>query len=108
MKSLNGTEASLLDDEDIVRMVLPAVRNDYKAAETYRYVPGPDVSCPVVALIGDDDPKVTPAEAERWREHTSGTFELKTFRGGHFYLNVHHAEVNRLLAESLAKIAAGG
>jgi pyochelin biosynthetic protein PchC len=108
MKSLNGTEAGLLDDEDIVRMVLPAVRNDYKAAETYRYVPGPDVSCPVVALIGDEDPKVTVAEAERWREHTSGAFELKTFRGGHFYLNVHHAEVNRLLAESLAVIATGG
>lgn len=102
MRTLNGTESQVLEDEELVRMVLPAIRNDYRAAETYRYTPGPDVSCPVTALLGDEDRKVTVAEAEQWREHTSGPFELKVYPGGHFYLNVHHAAVNALLAEALA------
>ncbi|GAA4526035.1 thioesterase II family protein [Amycolatopsis samaneae] len=105
IKSLSGTDAYLLDDDEVVQMMLPAVRNDYRAAETYRYRPGPDVSCPVTALLGDTDTKVTETEAAAWREHTSGPFELRVFPGGHFYLNTHHAAVNRLLAEHLATVS---
>lgn len=102
VRRLSGTDSQVLADDEIVRMVLPALRNDYRAAEIYRYRPGPDVSCPIVALIGEDDPKVTEAEALQWATHTSGAFELKTFPGGHFYLTEHHAAVNRLLGARLA------
>ncbi|MEC3976073.1 thioesterase II family protein [Amycolatopsis sp. H20-H5] len=101
MKRLSGTDSRLLDDEDIVAMVLPWVRNDYKAAETYRYQDGPDVSCPVVAMVGDADPKATAEEVGAWRRHTSGAFELVTFPGGHFYLNDQNAAVLRVLTDRL-------
>ncbi|WP_410671422.1 thioesterase II family protein [Amycolatopsis sp. cmx-4-68] len=102
VKRLSGTDAKVLEDDEIVRMVLPALRNDYKAAETYRYRPGPDISSPITALIGDRDPKVTEAEARQWATHTTGPFDLKTYPGAHFYLNEHHAAVNRLIGERLA------
>lgn len=102
VKRLGGTESAVLDDEDIRNLVLPALRSDYKAAELYHYRPGPDVGCPIVALIGDRDPKVTEAEARQWAERTSGSFELKTYPGGHFYLNDHAAAVIRLIAGRLA------
>ena len=103
VKRLGGTDAAVLDDEDIRNMVLPALRSDYKAAELYRYRPGPDVSCPIVALVGDRDPKVAEAEARQWAERTSGDFELKTYPGGHFYLNDHAAAVIRLIRDRLAR-----
>ncbi|WP_410596590.1 thioesterase II family protein [Amycolatopsis sp. lyj-23] len=103
VKRLGGTDAAILDDEDIRSLVLPALRSDYKAAELYHYRPGPDVSCPIVALIGDSDPKVTEADARLWAERTSGGFELKTYPGGHFYLNDHAAAVIGLLAERLGR-----
>ncbi|GAB1511631.1 thioesterase II family protein [Actinophytocola sp. KF-1] len=87
MKALGGTEAALLDDEDVRAMVMPAIRGDYVAAETYVHRPGSPLRCPIYALTGDNDPKVTVAEAEAWREHTSAEFELTVFPGGHFYLN---------------------
>ncbi|UED87197.1 thioesterase II family protein [Streptomyces profundus] len=88
VKSLAGTASSLLGDEEVLRMVLPAIRNDYRAAETYRPEPGPRLSCPVLALVGDRDPKCTVDEARSWGEHTGGAFELRVFPGGgHFYLN---------------------
>ncbi|MEU6883125.1 alpha/beta fold hydrolase [Streptomyces sp. NPDC046712] len=99
LKELSGTEPGVLGDEELLRMILPAIRSDYRAAETYRYRPGPDVSCPVYALVGDKDPKVTVDEARSWGDHTSGSFELKVFDGGHFFLAPHAAEVNRLLAD---------
>jgi pyochelin biosynthetic protein PchC len=102
VKGLSGTDSRLWDDDEVVRMVLPALRSDYKAIETYRYPPGPDVTCEVVALFGDRDPMVTAAEAQQWRRHTTGPFSTRVYPGGHFYLDVHHRAVNRLLAEHLA------
>ncbi|MGW2649297.1 thioesterase II family protein [Streptomyces sp. NPDC001393] len=84
---LSGTDAQVLGDPDILRMALPSIRADYRAAETYRPTPGPLLSCPLTALTGDDDPRVTLDEAGAWAEHSTGPFELKVFPGGHFYLN---------------------
>lgn len=94
---LSGTDTQLLGDPEILRMILPAVRADYRAAETYRYTPGPRLSCPVLALTGDNDPHVTLEEARAWGEHTSGRFGLRVFPGGHFYLNSQAAEVMEAL-----------
>ncbi len=91
--TLAGTDAQVLGDPELVRMILPAFRADYKAAETYRYHPGPKLSCPIVSLIGDADPQVTSDEADDWREHTTGGFELHVYPGGHFYLNHHTRSV---------------
>lgn len=95
VKALGGTDTTLLDDEDVLRMVLPAIRSDYTAAETYSYRPGTRVSCPVIALTGDRDPKVTVDEASSWREHTTGDFDLVVYPGAHFFLNQHVADILR-------------
>ncbi|MEU3856585.1 alpha/beta fold hydrolase [Streptomyces sp. NPDC028722] len=83
---LDGTDAALLEDEELLRMVLPVLRADYRAVETYRRAPGPRLSCPVVAMTGDADPRLTPDEARTWAEETDGAFELRVFPGAHFYL----------------------
>jgi surfactin synthase thioesterase subunit len=93
VKELGGTDTALLDDKDIQSMVLPAIRGDYTAAETYTHHPGTRLSCPIIALTGDNDPKVTIDEADAWRDHTTGDFELMVFPGGHFYLNDHTPEI---------------
>lgn len=93
VKALGGTEAALLDDPDVRQMVLPALRGDYIAAETYTYRPGPRLSCPVHVLVSDADPKVTTEEAQAWREHADRDFSLDVFPGGHFYLNNHVPEI---------------
>jgi pyochelin biosynthesis protein PchC len=87
VRALGGTDTVLLDDPEVRNMVLPSIRGDYVAAETYTYADGPPLSCPIVTLVGDDDPRVTLDEARAWREHTAGEFELVVFPGGHFYLN---------------------
>ena len=99
LKRLSGTESQMLDDDEVLRMILPAMRSDYRAAETYRYEPGPPLDCPIVALVGDDDPQVTVDEARSWGEHTTSSFELKVFGGGHFYLNTHAAAVMRAITD---------
>ncbi|GLX50455.1 thioesterase [Streptomyces hygroscopicus subsp. hygroscopicus] len=101
MRRLSGTDARLLDDEEVLRMVLPALRSDYTAIETYRATPSTVVTTPITALTGDTDPRVTPDEARAWRTHTTGPFDLKVFPGGHFYLTDRIAELSQLLRQRL-------
>jgi surfactin synthase thioesterase subunit len=83
---LGGTPPQLLDDEDVQQMMLPALRGDYKAIETYEWRPGPPLGCPIWALLGEDDPLATESEAAAWRSQTTAGFELHVFPGRHFYL----------------------
>ena len=68
IRRLSGTASALLDDEDVIAMILPSTRADYQAIETYRYQPGPPLACPVVAVTGLSDPRVSVPEASRWAE----------------------------------------
>ncbi|MGW2782756.1 thioesterase II family protein [Streptomyces populi] len=100
---IGGTDGGLLDDEGVLDMILPVIRNDYRAAESYRYRAGERLRCPVVALTGDNDPYVTTGEARAWQEHTSAAFDLRVLPGGHFFLADRAAEVLEIISEQLAR-----
>jgi surfactin synthase thioesterase subunit len=101
LRQLSGTNPAILGDPEMLDMILPALRADYRAIETYRDTTARTVRAPVVAVIGEDDPRVTPDEARAWAEHTTGPFDLRTFPGGHFYLADRAQEVIRMLADDL-------
>ncbi|MFD7028393.1 thioesterase II family protein [Streptomyces sp. NPDC059917] len=93
VRELGGTTGSLLEDPDVVEMLIPAIRNDYRAVETYRHTPGPPLACPLVVFTGDADPQVTVAGAQAWDAFSTGDFELNVYSGGHFFLDAHAARV---------------
>lgn len=100
---LSGTDPQILQDDELLRLMLPVIRNDYRAAESYRFRPGTGLSCPVIALTGDNDPEVGLEEAGAWAEHTSGAFSLATYSGGHFYLNSHVSSVIARIRDHIAR-----
>ncbi|MER0242931.1 alpha/beta fold hydrolase [Streptomyces sp. HSW2009] len=100
MKAMSGTDAQVLGDEELLRMVLPAIRSDYRAIETYAPVET-TVDCPITALVGDADPKTTIPEAEAWGGHTTAEFATEVFGGGHFYLSPRAAEVIALVRQAV-------
>ncbi|MFF8288542.1 thioesterase II family protein [Streptomyces sp. NPDC016309] len=108
LRSLGGTDTEVLDDLDVLRLVLPAVRVDYRAIETYRHHPAPEPSCPVAVLLGEDDPRVTRDEGEDWHRHTTGPCTLHTFPGGHFFLRDAEDAVVRLVRDRLRPLLPAG
>ncbi|MBF6167835.1 thioesterase [Streptomyces gardneri] len=80
-------------EPSIAELVLPAVRADYRAVETYRYQPGEPLRADIAALVSTEDPTMRPEQADEWRAHTGGEFDRATFPGGHFYLDEHGAQV---------------
>ncbi|MBZ6288471.1 thioesterase II family protein [Streptomyces olivaceus] len=101
LAGLDGTDARVLGDEELMRSALPAIRADYKAAETYRLTGDVRLDCPITALAGASDPKVTLHEVRAWEQHTTAGFELRVFEGGHFFLAGHREAIVRLVTERL-------
>ncbi|MEV0847505.1 alpha/beta fold hydrolase [Streptomyces sp. NPDC049954] len=102
VRKLQGTASALLDDEDVVRMIVPTLRADYAVVENYVHRPGPALNLPLHVYTGDADPQVRGDEARGWAEHTRAGFRLRTFPGGHFYLAEQQDQVIAALREDLA------
>ncbi|MFJ4653384.1 thioesterase II family protein [Nocardia sp. NPDC088792] len=102
VRGLGGTESPLLEDPEVLAMILPALRSDYRAVETYRFVPDGPPPCPITVLTGDRDPHTTVEEAREWARHSGDPFAVSVFPGGHFFLSSSATEVLALLSDHIA------
>ncbi|MGW6269004.1 thioesterase II family protein [Streptomyces sp. NPDC055060] len=105
--SLAGTDGRLLADPGLRQLILPVLRADYRAVETYRHTDGKRLDCPVFALAGADDPMAPPEEVRVWGEHTTREFDVRVFPGGHFYLNDETDAVAALLRSQIGAASRG-
>lgn len=101
---LNGIAADAINNDELLRLIMPALRADYRAVASYRYRPGPPLRCQVVVLLGRDDPLVTLDDVAGWSLHTSADTDLRVFDGGHFYLDGQRSAVASLVRQRLTQI----
>jgi surfactin synthase thioesterase subunit len=101
---LGGTSAGVLDPA-LLELVLPTLRADFTACETYEHEDGPPLTMPVTVFGGDRDPSVESARLSRWAELTTAVTTVELFPGGHFYLLEHRADVVRSLRRALGVTA---
>ena len=87
LKALNGTPAEVFQHQDLIDVVLPALRSDLELVETYKAAGGPMLSCPVVAMGGTHDPDVLPEDIADWRATTEGPFKSMLLEGDHFFIH---------------------
>jgi medium-chain acyl-[acyl-carrier-protein] hydrolase len=98
---LGGTPAEVLADRQLMALLLPVLRADLELCETYRFEPGPSLTCPLTVFGGTRDPDVPPAALDAWREHTTGPFARRLFDGGHFFLQEARQQVLAALRDVL-------
>ncbi|ABD11779.1 MULTISPECIES: thioesterase II family protein [Frankia] len=108
IRALGGTDPRILADPEILKLILPPTRADYRAIETYSAPSDAVIGTAITVLVGDSDAKATVAEAEQWRAHTTGAFTLKVFPGGHFYLSDQQAAVIDTVSAGLVPAATAG
>jgi surfactin synthase thioesterase subunit len=101
LRLVSGTDPRILADAELRAAILPVTRNDYRAIETYAWVPGPPLDCPITALVGDADPTTTLDEAAGWQRHSTSGFDLRVLPGGHFYLDANRPAVLDTVAAAL-------
>lgn len=98
---LGGTPSEVLASPPLMALLLPILRADLELCETYTFVPGPPLDCPITVLGGARDPDVPVAALEAWRAHARGPFRVRLFDGGHFFLQERKTDVLAALADAL-------
>jgi medium-chain acyl-[acyl-carrier-protein] hydrolase len=104
IRNLDGTPAEILERPEVMRFLSPMLRADFQVIETYQYQPEPPLSCPITALGGLDDPRVSIESLLAWSRETSAGFKLKMLPGNHFFLRNSESRLLRLLKETLSAI----
>lgn len=98
VKRVNDGFQDMLSSPDLLKVVLPMIRADYRLCETYHRDDPVRVAAHLVAAGGVADPEVDPAGLAGWSACAADTFDVCTFPGGHFYL----VEQEAALVEALA------
>lgn len=101
-----GIPRVVLDDADLMAMFVRVLRADLSALESYSYVTGPKLRCPVVAYGGETD-RLSPEQISGWGELTERSFSWRMFRGDHFFLNSMREELLADVARALQALSAG-
>jgi surfactin synthase thioesterase subunit len=92
LEELKGTPKEVLQDEELLRLVLPIIRVDFQLDETY--TPRSDhepLDCPITVFGGTKDTETLEPHLRAWREVTRSAFEVRMFDGDHFFINTHEA-----------------
>jgi surfactin synthase thioesterase subunit len=97
----DGMEGEILANRELMELILPILRADLCACQTYRYQPGPRLATSVVALGGREDPEASQEELLGWRDLVTGGFSLHMFPGAHFFIRTHENEVLRAIESEL-------
>jgi surfactin synthase thioesterase subunit len=98
-----GVPEEVLADPSLLAAVLPALRADYEALESYVYSPEPGLACPLTVLNGDYD-RISPADLAAWQDISTEPIVQRTFPGGHFYLRERPDQVVRAILATLRQL----
>ena len=83
----NGTPDELINHRELMDMMEPALRADFKLIETWPYQQKQALTIPVDVCYGEDDPDINADSAEAWRQQSAGLFNVQHFSGDHFFLH---------------------
>lgn len=75
------------NEPELLALLLPVVRADIRAVETYRPSRSTKVRCPVDVYGGDADTHPFPDQLPRWERVADAPVRVQLFSGDHFYLN---------------------
>jgi medium-chain acyl-[acyl-carrier-protein] hydrolase len=103
LRRLNGTPPEVLEHPELMALMLPLLRADFEAVETYLYTPEPPLACPLTAFGGLEDREVAQEQIEAWRAQTTGPFSVRMLPGDHFFLINAEPLMLRVIAQELAR-----
>ena len=102
MRRMGGTPDAILDHAEMMDLLLPTLRADFEICDTYAFQPEPPLDVPISAIGGIDDEETSTSQLEAWQDQTCGSFDVKMFAGGHFFLKPSQEELLTWLAKELA------
>jgi medium-chain acyl-[acyl-carrier-protein] hydrolase len=104
LRRLNGTPQQVLESAELMRLLMPLLRADFEAVQTYRYSAGQPLQCPITVCGGTQDKEVHREHLDGWLEQTSGAVTFRLFPGDHFFIHSSQPLLLRALKQDLERL----
>ncbi len=95
---LGGTDSDASLNSKLMAMILPTLRSDLRLCDTYKSAECEKLDIPVTVLGGDDDNVVGIGDLLEWEKYFGGFFEVRLFKGNHFYFRDQFANLAKVIA----------
>ena len=106
LRKLNGTSEQVLNNQELMHLVLPAIRADFAMNAEYAYRPQPPLHVPMVVFAGEDDAHVEIGRVRQWDALTQVACGFHALPGGHFFIDTQRPMFMSLLKPLLLALAA--
>jgi surfactin synthase thioesterase subunit len=103
LRELAGTPEEVLSNGELIQLLLPLLRADFRIADLYCATPT-RLNCPLVVLAGTEDETVTSGEVQAWEELAGGGCTIHWIAGGHFFVEHNRAWVLEKVTAVLTQV----
>lgn len=88
LRELGGTPEAVLDNDELLDLLLPFIRADFQAIQTFEYKSRRIDKIPVdfTILYGIDD-SINSSEILSWKNYCAGDCDFYPIDGGHFFIH---------------------
>jgi medium-chain acyl-[acyl-carrier-protein] hydrolase len=104
----NSIPPAILAEPELLDLLLPIVRADFKMIESYHYHEDAPFDCSLRVFGGTQDEWAHPHELSAWQTQTRRPLGVQLFAGGHFYLQDVLPQLLAAVAKDLAQVDAPG
>lgn len=106
LRRIGGTPKEVLEHVELLEIMIPLLRADFQLIQTYEYIAGDPLRCPIIAYGGLDDDEETRDLLWEWKEQTGFRFKLQMMAGDHFFLQSSETLLLKSLARELSEVIA--
>jgi surfactin synthase thioesterase subunit len=85
LKRYKATPTEILENEEVLKFIIPELRRDYKLNESFAYS-NEKLDIPILAHCGKKDYEADAGIMERWSNMTEGEFNIREFDSDHFFI----------------------
>jgi medium-chain acyl-[acyl-carrier-protein] hydrolase len=96
-----GLDIDVAQHDELMDVLLPALRADLAVADTYAYRSAPSLPWPIRVFLGAEDPSCTLADVGGWHRQSTRGCEVDVLPGDHFYLHDQAALLVELIERDL-------
>jgi medium-chain acyl-[acyl-carrier-protein] hydrolase len=101
---LNGTPKEVFEHPELLQLVMPLLRADFRLDECYTCDPGhTPLACPITAFGGRNDSDVSESDLKAWGAMTSCRFEYAMNDGDHFFIHTEFDWLVRSVGQALQR-----
>jgi surfactin synthase thioesterase subunit len=92
-----GTPIEIANDEELLHIFVPIIRNDFRILENYNYKKRKTkISCDVTIINGRKD-SISIGDILAWKEHVCKGFKVYNLDGDHFFINCNAENITNII-----------